>query len=433
MCLFFFTCSAVIEKYKPSYGHETGYTILIGVTISLLIYACVGNKVASSFQFQSTIFFNFFLPPIIFSSGYCMRKKSFFTNLGNVSVFGFAVTLICFVIYSAAGVGLLKGQLEVTNYHALRTGTIIPAQENPQMLDVTIMQMLLFTALLCSSDVVSAVSIVDYNKQPKLFSCIFGEGVVNDIVSIILFNTVLQLQSVTFQWFTPFIILGQFLMLGVISLTIGVLFGFFTSFVFKYASFIRINAITETFLLFSFSLSSYFISDSIKIAGIQMSGIISLLVCGIVQSQYTYYNLSPQGKQCSLLTSSFLGTAAEAGVYSYIGIALYSLIETWWSFEFIAAVFVIIVGGRIIAVFSTFYFFRLCFKKKTINFRELCFITYAGMIRGAIAFALVLKIPVEGTPECHGTGCLSKVNYDLLVTTTLILVMLTTLIFGTFI
>ena len=122
-----------------------------------------------------------------------MRKKSFFTNLGNVSVFGFAVTLICFVIYSAAGVGLLKGQLEVTNYHALRTGTIIPAQENPQMLDVTIMQMLLFTALLCSSDVVSAVSIVDYNKQPKLFSCIFGEGVVNDIVSIILFNTVLQL------------------------------------------------------------------------------------------------------------------------------------------------------------------------------------------------------------------------------------------------
>ena len=51
MCLFFFSCSALIEKYKPSYGHETGYTILIGVTISLLIYACVGNKVATSFQF----------------------------------------------------------------------------------------------------------------------------------------------------------------------------------------------------------------------------------------------------------------------------------------------------------------------------------------------------------------------------------------------
>jgi NhaP-type Na+/H+ or K+/H+ antiporter len=80
----------------------------------------------------------------------------------------------------------------------------------------------------------------------------------------------------------------------------------------------------------------------------------------------------------------------------------------------------------------TFYLFRLCFKRKTINFNELCFITYAGMIRGAIAFALVLKIPVIDTPECtQGDGCLSKVNYDLLVSTTLILVMMTTLIFGT--
>jgi NhaP-type Na+/H+ or K+/H+ antiporter len=53
--------------------------------------------------------------------------------------------------------------------------------------------MLLFAALVCSSDVVAAVSIVDYTAQPKLFSCIFGEGIANDIVSIILFNTVLYL------------------------------------------------------------------------------------------------------------------------------------------------------------------------------------------------------------------------------------------------
>ena len=73
------------------------------------------------------------------------------------------------------------------------------------------------------------------------------------------------------------------------------------------------------------------------------------------------------------------------------------------------------------------------FKKKTINFRELCFITYAGLIKGSIAFALVLKIPYEGTPDCHDTVCISKVNYELLLTTTLSIVMATTLIFGTFI
>lgn len=60
----------------------------------------------------------------------------------------------------------------------------------PKPIDIDIMRLLLFTALLCSSDVVAAVSIVSYEAQPKLYSCVFGEGVFNDIVSIILFNTV---------------------------------------------------------------------------------------------------------------------------------------------------------------------------------------------------------------------------------------------------
>lgn len=53
-----------------------------------------------------------------------------------------------------------------------------------------------------------------------------------------------------------------------------------------------------------------------------MSGMSSLLTCGIVQSHYTYYNMSPQGKTASLFIVSFMGTVAEASVYSYIGIAL---------------------------------------------------------------------------------------------------------------
>lgn len=220
-------------------------------------------------------------------------------------------------------------------------------------------------------------------------------------------------------------------MLGFISLSVGVLMGLITSFIFKHCSFLRVNAIIETFLLFAFSVLSYFISDSIVIANIQMSGIISLLTCGVVQSHYTYYNLSPQGKICSTLVVSFLGVMCEAAVYSYVGIALYSQLSSWWSWSFIGAQFVIIILGRMCAVFFTFYMFRLCFKKKTINFKELIFITYAGMIRGAIAFALVLRIPVEGTPSCTTSGCLSQVNYDVLVSSTLILVVVTTLLFGT--
>lgn len=165
-----------------------------------------------------------------------------------------------------------------------------------------------------------------------------------------------------------------------------------------------------------------------------MSGIIALLACAIVQNHYTYHNLSPQGQLTSTMTVKFLGTCAEAGVYSYIGIAVYAYIPGWWSLNFIILETIIIVFGRVIAVFATFYALRLCFGSRTIKFYDLCFITWGGMIRGVIAFALVLKIPRAGTSTCP-TGdedCFSSQNYELLVSTTLSIVIITTLFFGTF-
>lgn len=58
-----------------------------------------------------------------------------------------------------------------------------------------IYEILSICSLLCSSDVIAAISMVSYKDQPKLFSIIYGEGVFNDIVSIILFNTVQNLAS----------------------------------------------------------------------------------------------------------------------------------------------------------------------------------------------------------------------------------------------
>lgn len=103
MMLFFFICAAAIEKYKPQYGHETVFTIIFGVSLSLILYATLGASTDTTLQFNSNFFFNFFLPPIIFNSGFTMYKKTFFKNLGNVAVFGLMVTLVCFVIYSLFG------------------------------------------------------------------------------------------------------------------------------------------------------------------------------------------------------------------------------------------------------------------------------------------------------------------------------------------
>jgi NhaP-type Na+/H+ or K+/H+ antiporter len=151
-------------------------------------------------------------------------------------------------------------------------------------------EVLLMCSLLCSSDVIAAVSLVSYEKEPNLYSIIFGEGITNDAVSIILFNTVMKYtaknQHVT--WSTPMNIMGNFTSLGFWSLMMGIMFALWSAWLLKkYRSFSK-NQIHEVLIIFCFGYIAYILSEISE-----LSGIITLLTCGIVMSHYTWYNLSP--------------------------------------------------------------------------------------------------------------------------------------------
>jgi NhaP-type Na+/H+ or K+/H+ antiporter len=126
-----------------------------------------------------------------------------------------------------------------------------------------IFEVLSICALLCSSDVIAAIAMINYHDQPKLFSIVYGEGVFNDIVSIILFNTVQSFKSdFDFTPFTPFSIAGNFLMLGIVSMLIGLSAGIFSSLLFKHCRFLCHSAVTETLLIVIIAFISYFISEA---------------------------------------------------------------------------------------------------------------------------------------------------------------------------
>ena len=60
------------------------------------------------------------------------------------------------------------------------------------MINQSSANVLIFSATICATDSVASLTLVNKNEYPKLFSIIFGEGMVNDAVSVILFYSVVQ-------------------------------------------------------------------------------------------------------------------------------------------------------------------------------------------------------------------------------------------------
>jgi len=113
-----------------------------------------------------------------------------------------------------------------------------------------------------------------------------------------------------------------------------------------------------------------------------------------------------------------IGYAAEAFVFGYLGLTFFSYVSYEWSWQlFIGEVLVVLVG-RFSGTIGLIKFLEIFGYKSGIGLRELTFISYAGMIRGAVAFGLVLKIDKD------------VANRSVIVTTSLGLVVFTTVIMG---
>lgn len=167
-------------------------------------------------------------------------------------------------------------------------------------------------------------------------------------------------------------------------------------------------------MIFCFAYVSYVVSEITK-----NSGIITLLTSGIVMAHYTWYNLSTQGKNASFIVFQFLGYAMEAFVFSYLGLTYFSYANYEWSPSLFGMELGIIMLGRGGGTFGLVKLLGcLGWYDAAIDLNELVFIWYAGMIRGAIAFGLVLRID-DTYP-----------NKRVIVTTALNLVVFTTVVFG---
>lgn len=136
-----------------------------------------------------------------------------------------------------------------------------------------------------------------------MHSILFGEGVVNDAVSILLFRTVLStiektksnivLQELSgSEYFSMF---TDFLFLSFSSIIVGVVFGLGASLLLKYLHRALVNldehlsSSKECTIMFAIAYLSYLIAESFH-----LSGIITLFCCGFTLAHYGYHNVTSE-------------------------------------------------------------------------------------------------------------------------------------------
>ena len=101
-------------------------------------------------------------------------------------MFGMFGTLISFAVM-VLGTWILNISGKKIFFYIQILGLIIA---HGSVIVFSMSEILLYSACVCATDSVAALTMIKPDKYPKLFSILFGEGMVNDSVSIILYMSV---------------------------------------------------------------------------------------------------------------------------------------------------------------------------------------------------------------------------------------------------
>ena len=293
----------------------------------------------------------------------------------------------------------------------------VDLKKHPILLDFSMMDALSFAAVISATDAVAALTFIHEDTEPKLFSILFGEGVVNDAVCIVIYKILTDFQREGGQFSVSSVIgmFGTFCSLFGWSFVIGLTMGIIGSLILKSLKKYSIGRQAECALICLFAYLSYILSEELE-----LSPIIALLFNGIFNSHYSFYNLSFQAREESSILSRVLSSLAEAFVFVYLGLTGVHYFQVAFSWSFMIFELIVVVCGRFVSVYGICILMDLFHVTNfKLSFVERGICGCSGTIRGAIAFGLSISIVSK-----------SELNRDILLSTTLSLVFISTIVFG---
>jgi len=298
-----FIIGYLLEHAHINWLPEAGVGVLMGVLASGIATIGGMTTITSHEQFDFEFFMIWLLPPIIFDAGYNMDVKAFIANMGPTMFFAFIGTF--------ASTFIVGGIV----YYAGQQGWCYP---------LGMLASLTFGSLISATDPVTVLAVFSkLGVHVDLFSMVFGESVLNDAVAIVLSRTLLGFNkpgtevdaaSITAAVISFCTIFGG-------SLIIGAVYGFLSAWVFKTLDMRHHEELLymQCALSFAFPWAAYYTSE-----GLELSGIVTILFCGMIMNLYTKENFSSSAQRLTSEGYHWVAFVAETYVFIYLGMAVFT-------------------------------------------------------------------------------------------------------------
>jgi len=388
LCLFI---GLIIHKYHVYALPEAAASMIVGFVVGVFCVIVYPDSV-SRLQFNPAIFFFILLPPIIFEAGYTLKRSDFFLNLGAILTYAVLGTCVAtfvfgFLLFLTIGCGLVP--LDDTNpIEALQFGACISA-----------------------TDVVATIAILssaEFAADPLLYSLVFGESVLNDAVAIVLYKTFGGFHGSAFSWSTIFEAVVYFFGVAVGSAAVGIVIALVCCRVFKKFDFSD-YPVYEFTLIFLFAYSSYFLCELLE-----LSGIMGIFFCAVGMAHYNYYNISANARIATHDGFKSIAQICDTFTFLYIGISIGISVGNPAELPYNTSLIIFTLVFCLIARSANIFLMSPLINMNRavpIPFEmQLCH--WMSGMRGSVAFALVLNLPGD--------------NVDIIVTSTLVLIVFTT-------
>ncbi|XP_068431471.1 sodium/hydrogen exchanger 3.1 isoform X2 [Clinocottus analis] len=347
-----------------------------------------------TFKLTPTVFFFYLLPQIILDAGYSMPNKLFFSNMGAILIY--AVIGTC---WNAASLGL--------SLWGCHMGGAMGD------LDIGLLQYLLFGSLIAAVDPVAVIAVFEQvHVNEVLFIMVFGESLLNDGVTVVLFNV-----------FDAFVSLGGSgidaveIIKGIISFfvvafggsLVGFVFGLLISFLTRGTKNIQI---IEPAFVFVLGYLAYLTAEMLS-----LSAILSIVFCGMCCQKYINANMDERSVATVRYVMKVFANGSETIIFVFLGISAIDK-EIWvWNTGFILLTLLFIFVYRIIGVFFLTWILNK-FRLVPVEFIDQVIMSYGGL-RGAVAYGLAAML--------DGSKIKEK---NLMICTTLIVVYFTVILQG---